>query len=514
MKTHLTFLFVVFISLIHAQQNFIHSSEFYRDQSARYSNMYFPDGQYPKNESEFDLIAHINDTSKQYYTLTEVLFKKHLFEIKGDGFTINISPVFDFSFGRDLSDTTTRNLYQNTRGVFIEGDLGKNFSFGTEFYENQGRYTTYQSEFYIAHGELYPTSIGYYQQNAIVPGEARTKPFKTDGFDYAYAIGYLAYRPHRNILISGGNTPHFIGEGFRSLLLGNSNGNAPFIKLDWQINPKLKFSYLRARNLNLLRRVATGSAESYYEAKGFGMNYLTYEPITGVGISLFEGNMWSRGDSIQSTLTPVASYIPIPFLSSAVESNHKKLNSIWGLNLVISKFKNHLIYGQLVIDDLSFNDCAVQLGFKGFDYFNLDQFMLQVEYNYIPPDFYSDPSNSRLNYSHYNLPLAHILGNNLSELFAKASYEWHRIYASFLVDYSDRGTQNGTPLLAFDLTSNATPKSSVFLASTELGYRFNRKMNLCLFTQFTLRTDNTNDRNTSFASAGIKTAIKNRSFVF
>jgi len=69
-------------------------------------------------------------------------------------------------------------------------------------------------------------------------------------------------------------------------------------------------------------------------------------------------------------------------------------------------------------------------------------------------------------------------------------------------------------LLAFNLASNATPKQSVFLTSTEIGYRFNRKMNLCLFGQFTLRTDNLSDRNTAFASAGIKTAIKNRSFLF
>lgn len=514
MKVCLVISFFILTSLVHAQQGFIHASDFYKDQAAKYSSHYFPDGQYPKNEREFDLIAHINDSSKQFYTLTEVLFKKHLFEIKGDGYNLNISPVFDFSYGRDLSDTSARNLYQNTRGVYIDGDIGKNFSFSTEFHENQGRYTGYQTQFYTSHGELYPTPTGYNQQNAVIPGETRTKPFKTDGFDYAYALGYLAYRPHKNVLLSGGNSTHFIGEGYRSLLLGNSNGYAPFIKLDWQISRKLKFSYLRARNLNLLRRVATGSAESYYEAKAFGMNYLSYEPIPGIGISLFEGNQWSRGDSIQSTLTPIASYIPIPFVSSAIENDRKKLNSIWGINLVISKFKNHVIYGQLVIDDLTFNDCAVQVGFKGFDYFNLNQFMLQIEYNYVPENFYTDPSNNRLNYSHYNMPVAHLLGNNFSELFAKASYEWHRIYANLWVDYADRGSQSGTPLLAFNLASNATPKQSVFLASTEIGYRFNRKMNLCLFGQFTLRTDNLSDRNTAFTSAGIKTAIKNRSFLF
>ncbi len=496
-----------------AQQNFIHLSDFYKDQLVRYSSNYFPDGQYPKNEHEYDLISSIRDSSKQYYTLTEVLFKKHLFEIKGDNYSISISPIVDLRIGKDLSDTNDRRLFMNNRGVFVEGDIGSNFSFSTEFHENQARFTEYQSIFYSQHGELYPGTNGYTQVNAVIPGESRTKPFKVDGFDYAFAVGYLAYRPHKNILLSAGNTSHFIGEGQHSLLIGNTSGNAPFLKVDWQIGKRWKVSHQRSRHLNLMRRVYTSSAEAYYESKGYSMNYITFQPFEGVGISFFEGNHWNRGDSITSYFSPAISYLPVPFMSSILQPDRTELNSIRGLNLVINRFKDHLIYGQLVTDDLQFDDLGGQIGYKGFDVFGVQQLMLQLEFNTIPSYFYENSENTRLNYSHYNMPLAHVLGNGFREIFTKLAYEKSRIYSELIIDYSDRDAQPGTPLLSYTVPQNGKGFSSVFLTSIEVGYRFNKKMNLCAFGQVTYRSENT-FRNTTFISGGLKTAIRNRSYIF
>ena len=92
------------------QNNFIFQSDYYKEQGLRFHRNYFPDGAYPKNEAEFGLLKAINDSSKQYYTFTDILFKKHLVEIKGDGFNLNISPILDLSMGRDLSDSVSRSL--------------------------------------------------------------------------------------------------------------------------------------------------------------------------------------------------------------------------------------------------------------------------------------------------------------------------------------------------------------------------------------------------------------------
>lgn len=507
---------LVFISLCStlclAQNNFIHQSDFYKDQGLRFHRNYFPDGAYPKNEFDFDLVKALNDSSKQYYTVTEILFKKHLVEIKGDGFNLNISPILDLSMGRDLSDTLSRSLFRNTRGIYVEGDLGSNFSFSSEFHENQGRFAYYQSEFYASHGELYPNPSGYGQQNAVIPGEGRTKPFKDDGFDFAFAIGNIIYRPHKNLLLSAGNTSHFIGEGSRSLLLGNENGFAPFLRADWQISPKVKFSYQKSRHLNLLRRVATSSAEAYYEPKSFTMLYFTWKPSEKIGLSLFEGTQWSRGDSIVSTFAPAQSFLPVPFVNP-LSASQNQMSSVLGINLNCSLTESTLLYAQSAISNIHYDDLATQLGVKTYQSFGKNEFFAQLEYNYIPPIFYENDSTQRLSYSHYNMPLAHILGNHVSEIISRLGYVRGRIYADLTLSYSDRGAQENTVLLP---TSNglSVGNTSVFYTSFEGGYRFNRKMNLCFFIQAIYRTQNTRELNESIVSFGLKTAIKNRSQLF
>lgn len=200
-------------------------------------------------------------------------------------------------------------------------------------------------------------------------------------------------------------------------------------------------------------------------------------------------------------------------MSFILQPDRKELNSIRGLNLVVNRFKNHLIYGQIVIDNLQFDDLGGQIGYKGFDVFGVQQLMLQLEFNTIPSHFYENSENTRLNYSHYNTPLAHVLGNGFREIFTKVAYEKSRIYSELIVDYSDRDAQAGTPLLSYTVPQNAKGFSSVFLTSIEVGYRFNKKMNLCAFGQLTYRSENT-FRNTTFISAGLKTAIRNRSYIF
>lgn len=494
------------------QNNFIFQSDYYKEQGLRFHRNYFPDGAYPKNEAEFDLLKAINDSSKQYYTFTDILFKKHLVEIKGDGFNLNISPILDLSMGRDLSDSVSRSLFRNTRGIYVEGDLGSSFSFSSEFHENQGRFAHYQSEFYAAHGELYPGPAGYGQQNAVIPGEGRTKPFKDDGFDFAFAIGNIAYRPHKSLLLSAGNSSHFIGDGYRSLLLGNENGYAPFMQADWQISPKLKFSYQKSRHLNLLRRAATSSAEAYYEPKSFTMLYLTWKVSEKIGLSLFEGTQWSRGDSVVSTFAPAQSFLPLP-LVNPLTGKQELMSSVLGFNLHFSLSESTLLYGQTAISNIHFDDLATQVGIKTYHFFGKNEVFGQLEYNYIPPSFYENDSTSRLNYSHYNLPLAHILGNHVSEVISRLGYTRGRLYLDLTISYSDRGAQESTVLLA---TSNglSSSNSSVFFTSVEGGYRFNRKMNLCVFVQALYRTQNTRELDESIVSIGLKTAIKTRSQLF
>lgn len=508
MKFILTYLILTVSISGFSQQNLQPIHSFYKDQvfanklSLPYNNGSF----FPLSEGEYDLMPAIIDSSKQYYDITEILFQKHMLEFKGKDYFVTISPVFDFSYGKDLEDTLQRTMFQNTRGIVIEVDLFKNFSFSTSLYENQSRVPFYESSYYNQLGELYPgTDSSYHTQNAVIPGGARTKVFSGDGFDYAYSIGTMSYTPFKNIRISAGNNSQFVGDGHRSILLSDNSIIAPYYRVDWSINNKFSFVYLRSRLLNLLRRPASGSVEAYYESKGYSVNYFTYKPTEWANISLFEGSIWNRGDSITSTNSHPLYYNPIPVVSGLILKDKNEVSTLLGINTGIQLKNNHRAYGQVAINNFKTDKIAFQLGYRGYRFFGLNDLMFQVEYNNVPNEFYSN-TNPRMNYVHYNLPLAHTKGNGFQEFIFRGNYEYKRVYLDISSVYYI--TDNYSPASLLPIYDTPSTSSENILNTTvEAGYRFNRKLNLCLFGAATLR--NTDAENTSFFNFGLRTALIN-----
>ena len=514
MKFCLAYLFMLMAGLGWSQNNFLPTHHFFKDQlfSNQLQAPYNGGGFFPVTEREYALIPAIIDSSSQYSPIKQTLFNKHLIELKGEDYFLTISPTFAFSMGQDVHDTSRQNLFQNTRGFIVEGDLLENISFSTSFYENQARFTNYESEYFSALGELYPTTDSSYQsQNAVIPGSGRTKPFKQNGFDYAYAIGNLVYTPFKQITISTGNNQHFIGDGHRSLLLSDNSYSAPYLRLNWKINSLFQFSYLRARHLNLIRRPATGSVESYYESKGYSVNYLTYAPTENLNISLFEGTVWNRGNAVTSLRVHPLFYNPIPFVSHLILKTQNELTSVFGINAGFQIAPKHRVYGQLALNGINIETLGFQLGYRGYNFFGLQDFMVQTEYNYVPNELYQS-DNRRLNYTHYNMPLGHIRGDGFQELVVRSNYEIKRIYAAINLSYYMFKNHDQLDLLPVKLTSmkNTTQTYNYTVASLEMGYRMNRKLNFCIFGALTYReSTQENSRATAFLNLGMRTGLIN-----
>lgn len=500
------------VSISFAQQNLLPIHSFYKDQLlSNKKGIVNSNGFYPLSEGEYDLISYINDSTKQYYDLTEVLFKKHLFEITGKDFRVDISPLLDLSMGSDLNDANERRLFQNTRGALIEVDLFNNFSFSTAVYENQARFSHYENRYYISAGELYPKASGGYQNNAkhgVIPGSARTKPFKGDGFDYAYAIGSMSYLPFKSLRLTAGNNQQFIGDGHRSLLLSDNAVAAPYFRIDWTISSSFRMTYHRSRLLNLLRRGASSSAEVYYESKGYSCNYYTYMPNKKINISLFEGGIWNRGDSLSSSFSHPLFYNPIPILSGLLLKNKNEVANVLGLNVGAAISTNHRFYGQLAINDLTFDRVGVQFGYRGFDFFDLQDFSFQLEWNHVPNGLYENV-NPRLNYVQYNLPLAHSKGNGFDEILLRCNYMYKRFYVDFSTSLFLTKNYNQSSLLPIIQTSSVS-NNTITNTKAEFGYRFNRKINLTLFGAFIYRTEiSSNYTDNALVSFGLRTALIN-----
>jgi hypothetical protein len=132
--------------------------------------------------------------------------------------------------------------------------------------------------------------------------------------------------------------------------------------------------------------------------------------------------------------------------------------------------------------------------------------ILQVEFNLATKNMYTD-SYARLNYSNYNLPLAHITGTGFKELLVRFNTEIQRFYMDvksssyFLTDYSSQA------LLPVRLTTNK--RSGVVLNNQlEAGIRFNSKLNVNIFGSMIWRTEMLDvTKSNLIFQAGIRTGL-------
>jgi hypothetical protein len=244
-----------------------------------------------------------------------------------------------------------------------------------------------------------------------------------------------------------------------------------------------------------MRRSVSSSAEVYYETKGYSVNYFTYKPTEKMSVSLFEGSIWNRGDSLVSTTSHPLYYNPVPFISSLILDGKNEVASLLGINANYQLTDRHRMYAQLAMNDWNTQKFGYQIGYRGYNFFGLNDLMLQLEYNDVPSGMY-EVSNPRLNYSHYNLPLAHSKGSGFREIVIRANYEYQHWFVDLktvLYNLKDYAQDAHLGLYA----SSPEISANVFYQSLELGYRFNRKMNLSIFGRWRLR---------STTEAGIPTA--------
>jgi hypothetical protein len=354
-------------------------------------------------------------------------------------------------------------------------------------------------------GEFRPISSGYAQENGSISGATRTKPFKTKGYDYAYAIGNIIYSPHKKIDLIAGNNQQFIGSGYRSMLLSDNSSYSPYFRVDYYISKRFSFNYLRSRNMNLVRKKTFTTVEGFYQPKGLSVNYLTFHASNYVNISLFDGSIWAMGDSLKTRPVNPLFYNPVPIVSAFL--NDSISYSIQGFNLNWQLGQNIRSYAQFAIGKLDFKQIAYQIGFRIYDPLKLKKSMVQLEFNSASNNMYQSQF-SRLNYSNYNLPLAHTKGNAFKELVLRFNWEYKRCYMDVKSISYYLENFNRTALLPIP-KNNITPNGFVFHNQLELGYRFNKKINLTIFANAIYRYDDTSKSQNFIVSSGIRTALIN-----
>lgn len=474
------------------------------------------------------------DTSKSIFI--RKLKKENLFIVNDTAskFHLTIDPLLHFEFGRDLKDTSEEKLYKNARGILVRGDIGSNFSFESSFLETQATFPTYVDEYIKGTNNLFSSSANYPYN--IIPGQGRAKTFKKNGYDFAMASGYVSYSPTDYFNLQIGHGKHFVGDGYRSLLLSDNSFNHPFARITTSFG-KFQYTNLYTSFMNLTDGgVKTPpNTERLFQKKAGNFHFLNWNMHRRVEMGLFQGLIWQASDSMNRQHFNLNYFSPIIYTSLISEGLHGTNNVLLGATWKI-KFTNSIsIYGQFMVDDFYttknfvYNKTGFQAGTKYFDLLGLKNLHLQLEYSQVRPYSYASKKPSQ-SYTHYNQPLAHPLGANFREAIAFLNYRLGDFFTEFKFTYAITGKDFGNSNIGSNIfisdeygnwgaNFNATLYGkgwypSITSKDIKMGYLVNPFTNLNIIVGLTIRTANLPSTyweisNTTFVYFGIRTSLNN-----
>jgi len=439
---------------------------------------------------------------------------EHFLRLDEQDFKLAIDPVFNWEFGIDRSDDSPSQLWVNTRGARVEGVIANKVSFASSIYENQAFLPDYLSDYTNAYDN--------------VPGQGRVKPFKTDGFDYAMASGYISVMLHEKINLQLGNDRFFIGDGYRSMLLSDNGFNYPFVKFNSLLfGGKLQLTQIYTSLQSLNRLPYNTTPEALFERKAGTFHYINYIVSRRIHLGLFEGTIWQRMNDGRASIPFNYGFLnPIPGLNSTVLGMNDRHNTVLGFNSKI-KLSNKLhIYGQVAMDDPANSKTGLQIGARAMN-FLVDNLHLRLEYNQAPAYMYGH-TLSLQNYAHFNQPLTHPLGADFTEVIGVLNYNYKKVFTEIKINFSKFHSDTGNLHLGHNIFISedlATTQdlsqfqTRMLIVNLKLGYLVNPATNMQVLIGLSMRqldhlSDLNPDHNTTYFYIGFRTALRNYYYDF
>ncbi len=480
----------------------------------------------------------IKDKSKGNYLYRKL--KKESFMIvndTADKFHLNVDPILCVQLGKDFVPKRGQKLYTNTRGFIVRGAIGNKFAFESSFYENQSTFPNYIDTAIAKSNKLFPQTANY--NYAVVPGQGRSKPFHNNGYDYAMASGYISYSPFKILNIQVGSGKHFVGDGYRSLLLSDNAFNYPFARITTTFK-NIQYTNLYTSFMNLTDGgVKTPPhTERLFQKKVGSFQLLSINLFKRLQIGFFQGMIWEAADSTNRQHTNFNTFDPVIGVNALSYGMHNTNNVLLGATLKVKITNSISIYGQYMYDDSyssskksGKNKNGYQAGLKYFDLFTIKNLHLQLEYNSVSPYAYS-ASNAQQSYTHYNQALAHPLGANFNEAIGFINYRGKDFFIELKGIYAVKGgdslsynyggnifkSDNIYPITQSlnDTHTTQGVKTTLIIEDIHLGYSVNPNTNFNIVLGISNRTEKIANvtNNTQFVYFGIRTSLSNLYYDF
>lgn len=330
----------------------------------------------------------------------------HLFDIHTEDFHIQANPIFYGNFSYD-NENPDNNSFINTRGATIRATIDKKVSLYTTLTENQVEFPNFV--------HALADSI------ESVPGKGF---FNRAGreFDYFEPKAGVSANVTKHINATLGFDKHFIGDGYRSLLLSENANNSAFLRINtqfWKINFSNIYQELNADDTN--------GPDTLAGKKYSVSHHLSFDATDWLNIGVFESIIFQRQNQFElQYLNPVIFF-------RAIEQNIGSADNVLiGFNYSALLKKRVKLYGQFVLDEFRISDIREgnvwtnksgwQLGANYINAFNVKQLDLQAEVNRVRP--YTFLHNDIVTgYTGSGQALAHPLGANFTEAIGIVRYQ-------------------------------------------------------------------------------------------
>lgn len=333
--------------------------------------------------------------------------KPNLLEVNVKDFFLVVNPILHLQAGKEKDNNDINFL--NRRGVTARGMIANRVGFSATITSNQERGPQFFGDRVTAMRAL--PGVGYY------------KPFKSTGYDYFDARGYITFNAAKYIDFQFGHDKNFIGNGYRSMFLDDKGDSYMFFKINTRIW-KLNYQNIFMELMPQFKKVGDVLLDRKYAA----MHHLSINVAKWLNIGLFEGVVFGRKNRLElQYLNPIIFYRHI---EGAIGSPD---NAVVGFDFKANFAHKVQLYSQLLFDEFQLseliksrgywaNKFGIQAGLKYIDAFGIDNLDVQLETNLARPFTYSH-NDSIANYTHYNQPLAHILGGNFQEYIGIVKYQ-------------------------------------------------------------------------------------------
>ena len=355
--------------------------------------------------------------------------KPNFLEVNTRNFFLALNPVFQYVQGVETG--YNKPIYLNSKGITLRGTIGRKIGFSTFITDNQERGP-----------QFFQQQVNQYR---AVPGVGFYKPFKTNGYDYFDARGYITFKAAGAIDIQFGYDKNFIGNGYRSLFLSDWGNSNLFLKLNtriWKINYQNLFMELMPQFKK--------AGDTLLDRKYAAMHHLSMNVTKWLNIGVFEGVIFGRKNHFDfQYMNPIIFYRHIEGTVGSPD------NAVAGFDFKANIGHKAQLYGQVLLDEFILseiknnptswvNKWGIQVGLKYVDAFGIDNLDIQLETNRVRPFTYTH-NDTISNYTHYNQPLAHPLGANFQEFLGIIRYQpapkWH-VYLQGIYYYKGLDSTN------------------------------------------------------------------------